>query len=555
MNDVNRGGQHDDQSPTVESDEAEVAAPQTRRARLKAKIASQAHMIATLREREQALARKLEAARTRIDALNAKQAAMKAEVRELRAESSAQAAAREAGAEMSGSGALLPRTPASFQGGTDAGGRLAAMTEKAAGLQAKLQRQRELRAVDREKHVRQVERLRQAQLRNEQMRDSRVEFQQKHRLAYPTSRLSEFAECALARSVEIAADAYVTVTEMPLLAAHAVAQKVGGRVYCDVVEHPQIELRSIAPNWTPQMLLYYNYAHREMIARADGLLTVSQALAEYLAPSGTPVTFMPNYRWRSEAPSRNDYLRELAGLGPDARIVLSVGHVVKNFRTLVRSLKALPDDVHLVCLSRIAPQDYFDACMAMVGEEGLSDRVRLLDYVPYDDLQRAISGADVGVVLFDPNIGNHAVGLPNRVFDFISAETPFCALDIPDIAGIIRDYGLGEVVPESTPAAWANAIIRVLDEGRADLEKLVRAREAMVWEKLETPLYEALGRPRSVTFMGLRDLTGYNRSQRMAASLLGMGVDVNFLTVTTPERLEIEHPLMDAGLRYHLLTI
>lgn len=375
-----------------------------------------------------------------------------------------------------------------------------------------------------------------------------------NRKFFPMDRILNFSSMVEKRGPDIRADAYIAVTEMSLVAAQMLAKEQGGRVYCDAVETPRVDQRSVTPFWHERMILLYNSAHQGLLANCDGILTVSESMGKSLEGIGPPVKVIQNYRWAQSLPRPVNYIKSKCGLSKDDVIILSIGHVVVNFRTVLRSLTFLPDNYHLVFLTNnISRKDYYDACLKEIDELGLADRTHILAPVPYDELTAVASAADVGLVLFDPRIGNHAVGLPNRVFDYIHSGLPICALNIPDIVGIVEEYQIGEIVSESTPELWASAIQQIVCDKSRYQGNVLKASEALTWESREPLLLEFLENPQSVTFLSLRDLTNYNRAHRMAQTLLNSGAEVKF--VTAPKSPNLAHrPLEELGVEYHLFS-
>jgi len=79
----------------------------------------------------------------------------------------------------------------------------------------------------------------------------------------------------------------------------------------------------------------------------------------------------------------------------------------------------------------------------------------------------------------------------------------------------------------------------------------IAASTKLTWENVENKLYNFLGKPNSVTFVSLRDLTTYNRSNRMAKTLSAFGATVNMVTI--PANIEAQPISEDPKIRYYLV--
>ena len=89
------------------------------------------------------------------------------------------------------------------------------------------------------------------------------------------------------------------------------------------------------------------------------------------------------------------------------------------------------------------------------------------------------------------------MALPNKLFEYLHAGLPMVVSDSPQMAAFVREHQLGEVASVDDPAAWAEAIRRVLADparyggGSKGREQL---RREWSWEAQERVLLELYGR-------------------------------------------------------------
>ncbi len=167
-------------------------------------------------------------------------------------------------------------------------------------------------------------------------------------------------------------------------------------------------------------------------------------------PAGGPLTLVHSgILYPSERDPRQffDALAELkrAGATKDLRIVLrATGH----------------DEVH-------APE---------IKKRGIEDLVFLEPQIPYREALREMLTAD-GLLLFQASNCNHQV--PAKVYEYFRARRPIFAMTDPrgDTASILRDAGIGAVVPLDDAAAIARALPAFLAHMRSGTAPLVRATE------------------------------------------------------------------------------
>src|SRR5690606_30214495 len=65
---------------------------------------------------------------------------------------------------------------------------------------------------------------------------------------------------------------------------------------------------------------------------------------------------------------------------------------------------------------------------------------------------------DVGVFLLPPINFNYANTLPNKLFEYIQARLAVAVGPTPEMAAIVRKYGIGLVADDFTPASLAEKL-------------------------------------------------------------------------------------------------
>jgi len=325
--------------------------------------------------------------------------------------------------------------------------------------------------------------------------------------------------------VDLRADTYLCLLPSTVPAALALSRKYGGRVVCDCVENVEVHRHSLAPNLHPPALEMVNLTAYGALSTCDGLMTVSASVARTLERFGPPVRLQPNYR-RFEVAARAGELRSRCGIETDATVLVTSGNVVEGFETVLDAIALLPQSVHLVALVRLSPSSYEAQVREHIAHLGLQERVHLVGFVPYDELAGMLADADLGLITLDPGNPNHSVSLPNRVFDFVTAGLPFVAPPLLEIEQFVREHRCGATITNVSAEAWASSINRVLKDLPAFRHAVVEARTKVTWESLEDGLIEFLGSPQTVTMLGFRDLTKYQRFLRIADSLSRRGIEV-----------------------------
>jgi len=255
-------------------------------------------------------------------------------------------------------------------------------------------------------------------------------------------------------------------------------------------------------------------------------------LASELEPLGVEIEVLPNYR-RYAPVEPNRALRDLCGIADSDRVLLAPNNIVSGAEEILAALAELPDNVHLVVLGYIKPDDYRDQILTLSHDLGVADRLHLVAPVPYDELIHFAAGADIGLIILDPSIQNHRVSLPNRIFDLVAAELPVVTAPIPDIAKIAHDYDCGIAIDNGTSTAWADGIRGILDDLDRFEAGAAHAARALTWASVEPQLLKAFADADSVTFLHHRNLHHHQRTIRIATTLQQAGKTVRMATVVT----------------------
>jgi glycosyltransferase involved in cell wall biosynthesis len=226
---------------------------------------------------------------------------------------------------------------------------------------------------------------------------------------------------------------------------------------------------------------------RLIVPRCDAVVTVSDGIAVRLqaayalAERPTVVRNFPDLAPGGEASGEGEDLREALGVGSNP-LVLHNGAVAadRGCENLVRSISLL-DGAHLLFLGAEGP--YADGLRTLAASLGLASRVHFHPPVPVRDLLSYSGEADVGVTLLEDTCENHRLALPNKAFEYVAAEVPVVASDLPELGSIVEEHGIGWTVDPADPASIA-AGLRAALAARRDPglhQRLVEAADRLSW--------------------------------------------------------------------------
>lgn len=94
-----------------------------------------------------------------------------------------------------------------------------------------------------------------------------------------------------------------------------------------------------------------------------------------------------------------------------------------------------------------------------VNDFGLTGRVIMEPWLPYDEAMARVAASNVGVISFQPGLFNHKHALPHKLFDYMGVELPVIAPQVSiEVCEIVNSAECGVVVDTSDPHSIARAI-------------------------------------------------------------------------------------------------
>jgi len=250
-------------------------------------------------------------------------------------------------------------------------------------------------------------------------------------------------------------------------------------------------------NWTPLKRALAAYHELRGIRAAAASITVSGGIADDLArryrvPRPRLILNSPPLATtRLSAPLS---LKEAAELGPDDRLLVYVGKVMRGrgLEEVIEALPLLPAEVHVGLLGPRAPAPEA-ALLARAEELGCPGRVHLLGPLPSDVVPAAVGTADAAIIPIQNVCRSYDLSMPNKLFDAVMAGVPIAVSNLREMRCFVREHRLGTVFDECDPHAIARAVrelLREVPEGVRDRAALAELQRAVAWESQEQVLEE-----------------------------------------------------------------
>lgn len=116
--------------------------------------------------------------------------------------------------------------------------------------------------------------------------------------------------------------------------------------------------------------------------------------------------------------------------------------------------------------------------------------------MPYERMMQFTANADLGFTLDKDTNLNYRYSLPNKIFDYIQAGTPVVSSNLPEVAKVVKQYGVGCVAENHEPVYLAGLIRNILADSvaRDNYAKNCRlAAEELCWENEQQKLLDIYG--------------------------------------------------------------
>lgn len=147
----------------------------------------------------------------------------------------------------------------------------------------------------------------------------------------------------------------------------------------------------------------------------------------------------------------------------------------------VEAMKSIEDAALLI----VGDGDVVDNLKKYINDYDLHDKVFFYGKRPYNEMMNFTHHADVGLTLDKPTNINYKYSLPNKVFDYIHAETPIICTNLVEIERIVNRHKIGLVLDELTPNSLAEKINYLKDHPELLLEMKKNCKSAAEIENWE----------------------------------------------------------------------
>ncbi|MCF6214317.1 MAG: glycosyltransferase [Flavobacteriaceae bacterium] len=245
------------------------------------------------------------------------------------------------------------------------------------------------------------------------------------------------------------------------------------------------ELFTEVPELTsrPQIQKVWLSIERFIFPKLKHVYTVNQSIASiYTKKYKVPVKIIRNIAPAFTGKSLNkSFLEKVKGTKKMLILQGSGINIDRGAEEAVQMMSHLDGCILYI----IGSGDVFKTLKKMGTDLALTDKVVIKDKIPYNELMQYTQAADLGLSLDKGTNLNYEYSLPNKVFDYIQAQTPLLVSNRKEVAKLVLKNNIGEVTETLSPKKMAKQIESLL--ANADLQKtwqsnLKKAAKKYTWE-------------------------------------------------------------------------
>ena len=120
----------------------------------------------------------------------------------------------------------------------------------------------------------------------------------------------------------------------------------------------------------------------------------------------------------------------------------------------------------------------------------LINKIFFLGRVPFQQLKSITCEFDLGLSFEEDTCLAYRYSLPNKIFDYLHAEIPILASDLPDISSLVINNKIGEVLSSRNPKQIASQIEYILKNKNLYNLNLKSTKKKFCWENQEKIIIE-----------------------------------------------------------------
>jgi len=246
-------------------------------------------------------------------------------------------------------------------------------------------------------------------------------------------------------------------------------------------EAPELEGRFVKKIW--------ERIEKMIFPKLNHIITVNDSIAEIFEEKyKKPIIVIRNvsekFNW-NELKTKSEL-----GIPEDKNLIIVQGSGLNIDRGLEEAILAMQYTENAVLLI-VGDGDVIPNAKEMVKAQQLESKVLFFGKRPYKELMQFTRHATIGLALDKPKSLNYRYALPNKLFDYIQANTAVICSNLIEIEKIVEKYDIGISIETISPEAIAETINGLLENKEKLLafqENCKKAAEVENWENEKVKL-------------------------------------------------------------------
>ncbi|MBN8702609.1 MAG: glycosyltransferase [Bacteroidetes bacterium] len=277
--------------------------------------------------------------------------------------------------------------------------------------------------------------------------------------------------------------------DLDTLAANYVAAKLRGFKLVYDSHELFTEVPELQNN--PVKKRIWEYLERSIVPKLKYTYTVNNSIAEILEGKYN-VHFHVVRNIPRRIALKNNVTRSMLELPDDKNIIILQGsgiNINRGAEELVEAMLFIDNALLLI----IGGGDVIEKLKIKTVQLQLSQKVKFIAKQPYSELIKYTQCADLGVSLDKDTCLNYKYSLPNKIFDYIQAQTPVLTSNLIELRKVVDAYQVGTCVQTVAPKEISDAINSIFVNKQQLLiwkQNCIKAAEELCWENEQKKLIE-----------------------------------------------------------------
>lgn len=284
-----------------------------------------------------------------------------------------------------------------------------------------------------------------------------------------------FVLAIVPEAVRQKADVYEAHDLNALPAAYVAARLTGGRLIYNSHELWTECMRAIPYSRWHKALV--SWVEKMLCRRSDLVITVSQSIAQILVERydiPMPLLILNVHPYTEAVASRTARRRLLGNTSTRVAVYVGYLHMDRGLEQMIDAVQYLEEGIGLAIVGDGVMRH---ALEARVREIGAADRVRIVGWVPPEEVPTYLASADLGIAPTQATCLSYYATLDNKIFSYVTAGIPMAVSDHPEKRRLVEKYGIGAVFDEKDPQDIARVINELVSDPVEYEAMRTRARE------------------------------------------------------------------------------